>query len=326
VEFVFDGLDLSKLGPEERQQLQEKLLAVVATSTDTPRSDLRIVTLTAGSVHIFVDMPAQVAYQVKTAALNKDPELIRAGIDALRLAGDRDFILLRARPKTPPKSGKRGSARGWMGGLILAVVLLLSMAAIATALAPAIFSFLSTATFTPTTTYTVTPSNTPTATNTQTPTPTPTWTFTPTSTLTATFTPSPTPSPTITPSITPTGFRSIQNSNDQIPVDRFADRTPPEIKNISLSSTSVEYGSCAHETKLNVIASVADPSGIKSVTLRYSYNRTIVTTKSMSQIFGRYVATINVGEEAYNYLGGSKGTLFVWVNVRNNSRSSLGSV
>src|SRR6266498_3340468 len=108
VEFVFSGLDLFKLSPEEKQQLLEKLLEVVATSTNTPRTDLHVVTLTAGSVHIFVDMPARTAYQVKTAALNKDPELIRAGIDALRLAGDRDFIPLRTGPKTPPKTGKRG--------------------------------------------------------------------------------------------------------------------------------------------------------------------------------------------------------------------------
>ena len=207
VEFVFNGLDLSKLDPTERQQLQEKLLEVVATSTNTSRSDLRVVTLTAGSVHIFVDMPARAAYQVKTAALNQDPELIRLGIDALRLAGDRDFIPLHTVPKPPPKTGKRGGPRGWMGGLILTVVLLISMVAVATALAPTrqlIASFFKTATFTPTNTYTLTPSNTPTATSTSTSTFTPTSTLTPTPTHTLTPTPTVTPSVTITPSITPT--------------------------------------------------------------------------------------------------------------------------
>jgi hypothetical protein len=156
VEFVFDGLNLLKLSQEERLQLQEKLLDVVASSTNTPRTELTVVTVTAGSIHIFIDMPARTAYQVKTAALNKAPELIQAGIDALRLAGDRDFVSLRTGPKTPPKSGRRGGSRGWLGGLILAIVLLISLVAAVTALTPAqkfISSFLNTETFTPTVEY-----------------------------------------------------------------------------------------------------------------------------------------------------------------------------
>jgi hypothetical protein len=126
VEFVFNGLDLLKLSQEERKQLQEKLLEVIAKSTNTPRRDLNIVKMAAGSVHVFVDMPAHVAYKVKTAALNKDSSLIDGGIGALRLVGERNFVVLRAGNKPPPKSGKRGGSRWLFGGVALLVVLLLS--------------------------------------------------------------------------------------------------------------------------------------------------------------------------------------------------------
>ncbi len=181
-EFIFSGLDLLKLTPQEREQLQGKLLDVIANSTNTPREDLNVVKMTPGSVHVFVDMPAGTAYQIKTAALNQDPRLINAGIAALRLSGDRNFVELETKTKTPPKPGKRGGPRGWLGGLILTVVLLMSIAAVATALTPTrnfISSFFNTSTFTATNTYTATPSNTPTATNTLTPTPTPTAFFPP---------------------------------------------------------------------------------------------------------------------------------------------------
>src|SRR6266487_3044565 len=125
-EFIFSGLDLLKLTPQEREQLQGKLLDVIANSTNTPREDLNVVKMTPGSVHVFVDMPAGTAYQIKTAALNQDPRLINAGIAALRLSGDRNFVELETKTKTPPKPGKRGGPRWLIGGLALILALLIT--------------------------------------------------------------------------------------------------------------------------------------------------------------------------------------------------------
>lgn len=217
VEFVFDGLDLLKLSQEERQQLQEKLLDVVANSTNSSRTDLHVVTLTAGSVHIFVDMPTRTAYQVKTAALNKDPELIRAGIDALRLAGDRNFVPLRTGPPAPPASGGRGCTRWCLGAAIAAIGIFALLVVIA--LASALFGGTSappptsdTSAVTSLDTFTPMPTETarPTGTNIS--------TFTPTETSMSTWTPTATRFPTDTPTPTqnaPAVFSNLQTSSDR---------------------------------------------------------------------------------------------------------------
>lgn len=109
----------------------------------------------------------------------------------------------------------------------------------------------------------------------------------------------------------------------QPPRPPAADKTPPDIKDISFSSTEVAYGaSCAKPTQLTVTASVSDPSGVKSVTLHYSYNKTILTTSIPMNFFGIYFAVVNVGDEANRYLGGKNGSLFVWVHAED----ALGNV
>jgi hypothetical protein len=291
VEFVFHELDLSKLSPEELEELKEKVLAAIANSTNTPRTDLNVVRMKPGSVHVFVDMPANAAYEIKTAALNNDPRLINIGIDALRLDGDRNFVELKPTSKMPPKSGKRGGPCGWLGGLILTVVLLMSIAAVATALTPSrnfISSFFNTSTFTATNTYTATPSNTPTATNTLTPTPTPTWTFTSTSTPTPTPTPSLTPSPTVTPSMTPT---LIPN-----PTAAFF---PPVTSSDSFHGGGDACGTPTDET-IRVIVADADQVAAVQIYYRLQNQKTGETTQwgSMSMVYhqgtflGSWVATI----------------------------------
>lgn len=189
VEFVFSGLDLSKLSQEERERLKEKVLEVIANSTNTPRAALNVVKMTIGSIHLFVDMPANTAYQIKTAALNKDPRLINAGIDALRLSGDRNFVVLKPSGKAPPKSGKRSGSRWFIGGLTLMIALLITAMVTYMALSSFASQQFATATPTPTNTFTPTPTMTftPTATN------------TPTPTITSTTTPSHTPTPSATP-------------------------------------------------------------------------------------------------------------------------------
>lgn len=217
VELRITGVDISKFGPEA----QEKLLQVISEVIGTPRTDLTLTALKAGSVHAFVSMPADAAYRLKTAALNRDARLIRYGIVALRLTGDRHFVLLKEGRIAPLKSGNSGG-RWFIGGLMLMIALVLSVLIFTVGLplaSPLISSFFATGTPTPTNTFTSTPSSTPTTTKTPTSTPsrtaTPTNTFTPTPTRTFTSTPTRTATPTRTFTPLPTATNtptSIANS------------------------------------------------------------------------------------------------------------------
>src|SRR6266487_6321040 len=194
VEIVIKGLSPSKFSSEQ----QEKLLDLIANFTSTPRADIKLTALTAGSVHAFVNMPANAAYQLKTGALNRDLRLIEFGVDALRLVGDRNFVLLKTRSIAPFKGGKPGWRSWLIYGLALAIALLLSAIIISVVFPSAgkvISSLFATATSTPTNTFTPTPSYTPTLTNTP--------TFTPSTTATQTPTKTPTPTSTPTPTLTP---------------------------------------------------------------------------------------------------------------------------
>jgi hypothetical protein len=48
--------------------------------------------MTAGSVHVFVDMPAMAAYELKTLALNKDERFKQVGVAAIRLEGNKNYV------------------------------------------------------------------------------------------------------------------------------------------------------------------------------------------------------------------------------------------
>jgi hypothetical protein len=212
VELVISKISISKFGHEE----QERLLNFLAELTSTPRADLKLTAVTAGSIHVFVSMPADTAYQLKTAALNRDLRLISLGIDALRLGGDSKFVVLKTGRIIPLK--KTGLRNFWIGAIALGIALLISAI-----LVSRVLSFLVpqldplrllarntntptiTLTPTPTRTATPTPSATPTATATDTPTPTPT--YTPTSTPTYTRTPSRAP---VTPPTAPIVFRPTE--------------------------------------------------------------------------------------------------------------------
>jgi|GEM_PF-1489709 len=160
VETVIKGLDLSKFTPEK----EEQLLNLIAVFTGTQRADLKVTKRRSGSVHIFVNMPADAAYRLKTAALNRDLRLINYGIEALRLTGDRHFIFLktgRIAPRKPDKPGGGGS----ISGLTRMIVLFLSFLTITVGLLIA-SKFISSrfATETPTVTSTFTPTITKTPT------------------------------------------------------------------------------------------------------------------------------------------------------------------
>ncbi len=88
VELVIQGINLKDLTADKQAQV----LDLLAQLTGADRSQLQITRLEAGSVHIFVDMPRRAAYEVKTAALNKDPRFKQLGIVSLRLDGDPNFV------------------------------------------------------------------------------------------------------------------------------------------------------------------------------------------------------------------------------------------
>jgi hypothetical protein len=88
VELVIQGINLKDLTADKQAQV----LDLLAQLTGADRSQLQITRLEAGSVHVFVDMPRRAAYEVKTAALNKDPRFKQMGIVSLRLDGDPNFV------------------------------------------------------------------------------------------------------------------------------------------------------------------------------------------------------------------------------------------
>lgn len=87
-ELVIQGVDPSAFGPEMRTQL----LDFISQLVKTPQSQLHIANVTSGSVHLFVDMPAQAAFELKALALNRDRRFKQFGVKALKLVGDRKYI------------------------------------------------------------------------------------------------------------------------------------------------------------------------------------------------------------------------------------------
>ena len=87
-ELVIQGVDLDTFGAEK----QEQLLDFVSELTSASRSELKIVNLSAGSVHVFVEMPGKSAFELKTLALNRDKRFKQFRIISLRLAGNKKFV------------------------------------------------------------------------------------------------------------------------------------------------------------------------------------------------------------------------------------------
>jgi hypothetical protein len=210
VEMVIQGINLKDLTPDKQAQV----LDLLAQLTGADRSQLEITKLEAGSVHVFVDMPRRAAYELKTAALNKDPRFKQLGIVSLRLDGDQNFVntasgKLTALATVSPLmalwlripalfSSALGATGGKIATLVLGAALLAGAGtAVSGALTPA-----SAPPNTPTATLTATPA--PSSTSTATPAGTSTPTQTATSTLTPTGTPTPPASPTASLSPVPT--------------------------------------------------------------------------------------------------------------------------
>ncbi|HET6597908.1 MAG TPA: TIR domain-containing protein [Anaerolineales bacterium] len=87
-ELVIQGVDPAAFDSEKQQQLLEFIARLVQTSP----SQLQLAGVAMGSVHLFIDMPAQAAFELKALALNRDRRFKQFGIRALKLAGDKKYI------------------------------------------------------------------------------------------------------------------------------------------------------------------------------------------------------------------------------------------
>ena len=204
-ELVIQGIDLGAFTAEK----QEQLLDFISKLTSASRSQLQIANMTAGSVHVFVEMPAMAAYELKTLALNRDQRFKQLGITSLRLDGNAKFVnislgkltlaatispLMALWLKMPALfSSMLGATVGKVLTITLvAVVIAGAGIAVPRTLAPVLFP-------SPTLTPTPIPNSTPVPTSTMPFTPSATQAPTLTPTMTQTSTPTATASPTVTP-------------------------------------------------------------------------------------------------------------------------------
>ena len=252
VELVIEGIDLAAFDADK----QDQLLDFIAKLGNTDKSALKIASLAPGSVHVTVEMPAEPAFQLKTAALNRDKRFKNFGIKALRIIGDAKYVYIPLGVLiATAKLGILqllwlqipallpfifGSTVG-KGITVLLITSALAAAAVAvpTTIVPALFP-------SPTATQTSTPTNTPTLTATATQTPT----------LTLTSTPSLTPSQTQTPTLTPT---------PTITFTPTIDRSPNSL--ILYSEGAIgDVFSCE---EMRFAAHVSDPEGISRVLVQF---------------------------------------------------------
>ena len=218
-ELVIEGIDLDTFGEDKRAQLIDYL----AKLCNKDQNSFRIVSMARGSVHVFVDMPAESAFKLKTMALNREKRLKLFGITALRITGDRKFVNIALGVLTT--TATIGLVQLiWLSlpslfpsvfGVVTGKLILVTTAvAVATASGVAIVNSVNNPTPLPPTeipTLTFTPSPFSTGTTPQIPntgitdtaTPEPSPSPTETSTFTPTLTPSPTDTPTDTPTFTP---------------------------------------------------------------------------------------------------------------------------
>lgn len=250
VELVIEGIDLAAFDADK----QEQLLDFIAKLGNTDKSALKIASLAPGSVHVVVEMPADPAFELKTAALNRDKRFKDFGIKALKIIGDTKYIyiplgILIATAKLgllqllwlqiPALLPFIFGSTVGKGITVLLITAALGAAAVAvpTTVIPALFS-----------------SSTPTATPTNTPTLTATTTLTPT--MTSTLTPSLTPSQTQTPTSTPTPTITFTPT-----IDRSA--------NALILYSEGATGDVFSCEEMRFAAHVSDPEGISRVIVQF---------------------------------------------------------
>jgi TIR domain len=204
-ELVIQGIDLSAFTADKQAQL----LDFISRLTSADRSQLQIANLTAGSVHVFVDLPALAAFELKTRALNRDERFKQMGIVSLKLDGDAKYVNTASGALTPAATTgplmalllKIPSLFAPMPAVPVGTMLTLLLGAVLIAgaitlsgLWPRGSASQPTPSATPLSSPTVPPA---------TETPTPTQVSTLTATLTETAAPTPTATATSTPSLTP---------------------------------------------------------------------------------------------------------------------------
>ena len=86
-ELVFERIDRTETGVTQ----QKRALDLVSSLTETPQAQLDV-TKVANGTHVFIDMPAAAAFELKTRALNQDLRLKQFGIKSLRLNGDNKYV------------------------------------------------------------------------------------------------------------------------------------------------------------------------------------------------------------------------------------------
>ena len=210
-ELVIEGINPDAFGPEKREQL----LDLVSELANMPQSQLKIVDVVAGSVHVFVDMPARAAFQLKTMALNRDKRFKQFGVQALRLVGDRKFVNISLGILTTTATigflqllwmsipSLLPSLFGITVGKVIVIIFAVVVSAAVSIAIPSTVIPILIPTRTPTPTNTFTPTATSTSTSTPSHTPTPSYTPTPSLTFTPTKTSTPTPTFTLTATIPP---------------------------------------------------------------------------------------------------------------------------
>jgi hypothetical protein len=256
-ELVIQGIDLAAFDTEKQQQL----LGFVAQLVKAKPSELRIAGLAAGSLHVFVELPAEDAFELKTLALNRDKRFKEFGIVALRLTSDKKFInialgiltttasigfLQTLWLRTPPLLlPVVGTAIGKILTLVLIVGVLAGLTLSIPAAVAAIVSPSPTATLTPTPILTLTATVTLTSTA----------TGTPTMTLIPTETPTPDP---LAPVIDRVVLREGRSSTNVKVVkvliyfrDADADANAYQHKVVSISPPDAEW---------NILPGSFDPS------------------------------------------------------------------
>jgi hypothetical protein len=205
-ELVIQGIDLKAFTADKQAQL----LDFISRLTSADRSQLQIANMTAGSVHVFVDLPALAAFELKTRALNRDERFKQLGIVSLKLDGDTKYVNTASGALTVAATTSPWFALwskipalfapmlavpvGKMLTILLGAIFIVGASITLSLLGPHGAAAQPTASSTPLSSLTVPPA---------TETPTPTQVLTATATQTETAAPTPTDTATSTPSLTP---------------------------------------------------------------------------------------------------------------------------
>lgn len=119
VELVIKEETLVNFGNEKRAEL----LALLSELTEASSDKFVITRVEEGSLHVFVKMPVQVAYELKAIALEEAHLLAKHGISEVRFVGDKKFIPTSKSPKSR-KFGFFQKTLLWGASILLSAALI----------------------------------------------------------------------------------------------------------------------------------------------------------------------------------------------------------